>query len=88
MKARYKLPEGQDSRLIEQPVRSGSRVDHLPLATAVAEFGLLLRDGPRHDERWEALSRRVSRLNPPAALAADVHELAELIELARALARR
>jgi Ca-activated chloride channel family protein len=87
VKARYKLPDGQDSRVFEQPVRSGGREQHLPLASAVAEFGLLLRDGPRHSERWEALARRVSRLNPPAALAADVHEMAELIGLARALAR-
>ncbi len=88
VKARYQLPDGQDSRLLEQPVRAAGRVQHLPLASAVAEFGLLLRDGPRHSERWDGLARRVSRLSLPAAFAADVHELGELVELARALAGR
>jgi Ca-activated chloride channel family protein len=87
VKARYKRPDGDESHLITQPVRTGGRVQHLPLASAVAEFGLLLRDGPRRDDRWTALARRVSRLNPPAALVADTHELAELVEIASGLAR-
>jgi Ca-activated chloride channel family protein len=87
VKARYKLPDGADSRLITQPVRAGGRVQHLPLASAVAEFGMLLRDGRGRDDRWAALSRRISRLTPPAALTADVHELAELVEIASGLAR-
>ncbi len=87
VKARYKLPDGDDSRLITHPVRTGGRVQHLPLASAVAEFGMLLRDGRGRDDRWAALSRRISRLAPPAALSADVHEFAELVELASGLAR-
>ena len=87
VKARYKLPDSDDSRLITLPVRAGGRVQHLPLASAVAEFGLLLRDGRGRDDRWAALGRRISRLTPSAALTADVHELAELVEIARGLAR-
>jgi Ca-activated chloride channel family protein len=87
VKARYKLPDGDDSRLITRPVRAGARVQHLPFASAVAEFGMLLRDGRGRDDRWAALSRRISRLTPPAALAAEVHEFAELVELASGLAR-
>jgi Ca-activated chloride channel family protein len=87
VKTRYKLPDGDNSRLMTLPVREGSRVQHLPLASAVAEFGMLLRDGRGRDDRWSDLSRRVSRLSPPPALTADVHELAELVEIARGLAR-
>ncbi len=87
VKARYKLPDGDDSRLLTHPVRAGGRVQHLPLASAVAEFGMLLRDGRGRDDRWAALSRRISRLTPPAALTADVHEFAELVEIASGLAR-
>ena len=87
VKARYKLPDGDDSRLVTQPVRGGGRVEHLPLASAVAEFGMLLRDGRGRNDRWTDLARRVSRLQVPPALTADVHELAELIELARGMAR-
>jgi hypothetical protein len=48
---------------------------------------MLLRDGRGRDDRWSDLSRRLSRLNVSSALTADVHELAELVELARGLAR-
>ena len=46
VKARYKQPEGETSQLITRAVRNGGRVRHLPLASAVAEFGLLLRAAP------------------------------------------
>jgi Ca-activated chloride channel family protein len=88
VKARYKLPDGDESRLLTVPVRTGgNRIEHLPLAAAVAEFGMLLRDGRGRDDRWTDLSRRISRLNVSSALTADVHELAELVEIARGLAR-
>jgi Ca-activated chloride channel family protein len=88
VKTRYKLPDGDESRLLTVPVRTGGhRIEHLPLAAAVAEFGMLLRDGRGRDDRWSDLSRRLSRLNVSSALTADVHELAELVELARGLAR-
>jgi Ca-activated chloride channel family protein len=87
VKARYKAPEGQQSDLISVPVRSGGRVQHLPLASSVAEFGLLLRSRSRETERWNALERRVSRLEAPAALRSDVDGFKELVSIAAGLAR-
>jgi Ca-activated chloride channel family protein len=87
VKVRYKQPEGEESALITHPARSAGRVRHLPLAAAVAEFGVLLRDDPGDARRWRALAARVGALEPPARLAADVGELVELVELARGLAQ-
>jgi len=87
VKARYKLPEGERSDLITVPVRTTGRVQHLPFASAVAEYGLLLRDAPWNDERWEALSRRVSRLVAPGVPAQDLEGFKELVEIGRGLAR-
>src|SRR6185503_10073644 len=33
VKLRYKMPEGETSELMSQPVRAGGRVQHLPLAS-------------------------------------------------------
>ena len=87
VKARYKAPEGETSDLITHPVRSGVRVQHLPLASAVAEFGLLLRSGARDESRWDALTRRATRLDAPAALRPATDEFRELVAIARGLAR-
>jgi hypothetical protein len=87
VKARYKAPEGEESELITQPVRSSSRVRNLPLASAVAEFGLLLRSGSRDAQHWDALSRRIARLEVPGPLSADVDAFKELVAIASGLAR-
>lgn len=87
VKTRYKLPEEDTSRLITRPVRETPATDHLALASAVAEFGLILRDAPRDRARWDALVARVSRLRATEALAADVNGFRELVETARSLAR-
>lgn len=89
VKARYKLPEGERSDLIALPVqpRVNARPQHLPLASAVAEFGLLLRDAPANADRWSALERRAEQLSVPAAQSADVNGFRELVATARALAR-
>ena len=87
VKARYKAPEGEESDVVTQSVRSGARVQHLPLASAVAEFGLLLRSGTRDAARWDALAQRVTTLQVPAALAADKDGFAELVAIARGLVR-
>jgi Ca-activated chloride channel family protein len=87
VKARYKLPESDRSDLITVPVRAAARSQHLPLASAVAEYGLLLRDAPWNDERWEALSRRVARLVAPGIPAQDLEGFKELVEIGRGLAR-
>ena len=82
VKARYKLPEGETSELITLPVRAGGTVQHLPLASAVAEFGLLLRDAPRNDARWDALERRVDQLAVPASHRGDLDGFRELVAMA------
>ena len=89
VKARYKQPEGERSDLISMPVqpRANVRPQHLPLASAVAEFGLLLRDAPHNAERWTALERRADQLTVPSVQAADVSGFRELVATARALAR-
>ena len=87
VKARYKMPEGEESDLITQPVRGGGRVQHLLLASAVAEFGLLLRSGSRDTERWDALTRRVARLEAPEPLVSDKESFKELVAIASGLAR-
>jgi len=87
VKARYKLPESETSDLIQMPVRPGGRVQHLPLASAVAEFGLLLRDAPHDLRRWDALARRVGTLDGPAANGRDRESFRDLVETARSLAR-
>ena len=89
VKARYKQPEGERSDLISMPVqpRANARPQHLPLAAAVAEFGLLLRDAPHNADRWTALERRAELLTVPSAQSADVNGFKELVTTARALAR-
>ena len=87
VKTRYKLPDEETSRLITRPVRESAPTDHMALASAVAEFGLILRDAPRDLHRWDALSARVGRLRPTEAQAADVNGFRELVETARSLAR-
>ncbi|MEO6222628.1 MAG: YfbK domain-containing protein, partial [Vicinamibacterales bacterium] len=86
-KARYKEPEGEVSALIVATVRPGGRVRYLPFATAVAEFGLLLRDGAGNGDRWEALSRRVASTSVSDSLASDKAGLVEMVETAKGLAR-
>jgi Ca-activated chloride channel family protein len=87
VKARYKLPESEESSLITQPVRSTGRVQHLPLASAVAEFGLLLRNGTRDSQRWSDLERRIARLEVPGALMQDKEQFMELVSIAAGLMR-
>jgi Ca-activated chloride channel family protein len=96
VKARYKEPEGEVSALIEEAVRPGGRVRHLPFATAVAEFGLLLRDGVgdpaqrtwvADDDRWSELSRRLAAASVSESLASDKAAFLELVDTAKGLAR-
>ena len=55
VKVRYKAPDGDVSQLITQPVRPSDRVEHLPFASAVAEFALLLRSPRASDRAWDDL---------------------------------
>lgn len=62
VKLRYKDPDGQESRLISRPVREtrdGATPEDLKFASAVAEFGLLLRDS---EHRGQASYRQVLEL--------------------------
>lgn len=87
VKARYKLPEGETSSLITRPARYTGPTQNLSLASAIVEFGLILRDDPRDGERWDALTSRVDRVAVPAGLATDVAAFKELLATARGLAR-
>jgi Ca-activated chloride channel family protein len=85
VKVRYQLPEGDTSRLIEQPIRGEATVrpQFLPFASAVADFGLLLRDERAMGPRWEALTSRLKQLSRTS----DRDAVAELVGLAASLKR-
>ena len=89
VKARFKMPEGDRSDLVTLPVRAQAvgRTQHLQLASAVAEFGLLLRDAPHNTERWAALERRVNALTVPQSQAQDTDAFRELVAIAKGLSR-
>ena len=82
VKLRYKQPERETSELISTVVRRGdARARFLPFASAVAEFGLLLRDEPRNRERWTALLERIDEAGTGERAA-----FREMVELAMAIA--
>ena len=86
VKVRYKLPERETSELISQPVRAAGRARVLPMAAAVAEFGLLLRDDPRNSSRWSALLRRLDTIDGQAAWT-ERSMFREMVEVAEGMAR-
>ena len=88
MKVRYKAPEGDVSHLLTQPLRAGGPVQYLPFASVIAEFGVMLRDSVAGGQRWDALIRRIDRLQVPASLMADRSSVAELVAIAGGLSRR
>ena len=89
VKVRYKAPESDTSELMSVPVRAArTAAVHLPLASAVAEFGLLLRDHPHNRARWDALERRVARLPATSSAVGDVEGFKELVAIARGLGGR
>lgn len=87
VKARFKQPEGDVSALIERAVQPGGRVRHLPFMSAVAEFGLLLRDDASDLRRWDTLSRKLAALDVSPSLAVDKAGFVELVDTAKGLAR-
>ena len=87
VKARYQSPAGGASVLVSKELSAGGRATWLPLASSVAEFGLLLRERSNDASRWAALERRFSQLVVPPGLASEVRELAELVATSRGLAR-
>jgi Ca-activated chloride channel family protein len=87
VKVRYELPDADDSQVIQSAIAPGvnARVTFLPLASAAADFGLLLRDERSSPQRWDALRQRLSALTPPSANARDREQLLELVDLARSM---
>jgi Ca-activated chloride channel family protein len=63
LKLRYKQPDGEKSRLIEQPVKDAAREfgqagSDFKFAAAVAGYGMLLRNSPhKGDLTWEKVLR-------------------------------
>jgi hypothetical protein len=84
---RYKLPESETSQLMVHRARPSERNEFLPFASAVAEFGLLLRDKPDDTERWDALARRLSSMRVPPGVGADKSGFDEMVSTARSMAR-
>jgi Ca-activated chloride channel family protein len=87
VKARYQLPEARESQLITRVVRAGGPERALPFVSAVAEFGMLLRDAPYDQTRWDALARRLSVATSHAPRTADADAFAELVSIAKGLSR-
>jgi Ca-activated chloride channel family protein len=87
VKVRYKLPDANDSDVMEKAVTAGGRAPNLTLAVAAAEFGLLLRDARSPVDRWQDLTRRLKAMDVPADAAADRQALSDLVDLAAGLRR-
>ena len=87
VKVRYKGPSASESDLMEQPVRAGGVAPHLPFAAAVAEFGMLLRDGQSQEPRWSSLSARLRGLTG-AASSGDREAFTDLVETAAGLKKQ
>jgi Ca-activated chloride channel family protein len=84
VKVRYKAPDAHASALLQQTLRPGGPVTHLPFASAVAEFGMLLREERPRTGRWQALSSRVRALTRTSATA-EREMFGELVETAAGL---
>ncbi|HET7695149.1 MAG TPA: von Willebrand factor type A domain-containing protein [Vicinamibacterales bacterium] len=90
VKVRYKKPDGEVSTLVTVPVadRNTASPRHLTFASAVAAFGMLLRDSPfKADAAWSDVVRlaRAGRADDPDGYRA---EFVRLVELAAALDRQ
>ncbi|HXT71547.1 MAG TPA: von Willebrand factor type A domain-containing protein [Vicinamibacterales bacterium] len=84
VKVRYKAPHGSRSELMTRQVRESEPARYLSFASAVAEFGLLLREDRPMADRWRALSTRLKGA-AGAGTPAERELLAELVETAAAL---
>jgi Ca-activated chloride channel family protein len=86
VKVRYKLPDGTDSTAFSTAVGPAAAGRNLPFASAVAEFGLLLRNADPPAGRWDALVGRLRALasaDPEGERLSFVH----VVELAAGLQR-
>jgi Ca-activated chloride channel family protein len=87
VKARFKAPEGDVSDVISASARPGGGTRFLPFASTVAEFGLLLRDGPSNAAQWQRLLARIDALRVNAGDAAERDGFKELVATAAGLSR-
>ena len=83
VKVRYKKPDGDTSALVTVPVeaRNTPSPRHLTFASAVAAFGMLLRDSPfKADATWADVVRlaQAGRGEDPEGYRAEFTRLAEL----------
>jgi Ca-activated chloride channel family protein len=90
VKVRYKRPDAQASTLVTVPVagRNTASPRHLTFASAVAAFGMLLRDSPfKADATWSDVLRlaQAGRGEDPEGYRA---EFVRLVDLAAALDRQ
>ena len=85
VKVRYKRPDADASDMFAMPLRAGAAPRHLPFASLVAEFGLLLRDPSAESSRWHDLSRRLQTLEWAGENVTDRQGFAELVALAAGL---
>ncbi len=68
-------------------VRPGGRDTHLPFASAVAEFGLLLRENEPAATRWDALVSRAQALAAKSDPSGERSGFVRMVELAAGLRR-
>ena len=94
VKLRYKLPDGQSSRLLELPVRDAgtslaSASPDFRFAAAVASFGMLLRSSPyKGDATYSSVTELAQSGIGPGRDQASRRELVELVKTAESLAGR
>jgi Ca-activated chloride channel homolog len=90
VKVRYKSPDGDVSRLIEVPVPASRQhtISNLGFASAVAEFGMLLRRSEHRGGATWAQMLALARENRGADPDGYRAELIRLAEVAQALDRR
>ena len=87
IRVRYKLPDESDSVMFNTVVRPGGRDSYLSFASAVAEFGLLLRDNDTEVTRWNGLVSRAQQLASAADPSGERAGFARMVELAAGLRR-
>ncbi len=94
VRLRYKRPEQEQSRLIEQPVRAGSAVafaqasDALRLTAAVAAFGQKLKGGSYTGDFDYAQIAALAKSARGAEAGESIGEFVQLVGLAQALSAR
>src|SRR6185503_12020789 len=93
LKLRYKDPEGDASRLLSYPIAdSGKGLDDaspdFKFAAAVAEFGMLLRDGPQAKEAGLDRVRALALEGRSTDAGGYRAEFLDLVDRARRLAVR